>query len=85
LILTDVEHVYVNFNKPDQKALKTITLSEALRYQEQGQFASGSMGPKMDAAMQFVGTGKGKIAIITSLDKALEALEGKTGTRIITD
>ncbi len=85
LILTDVEHAYVNFNKPDQKVLKTITLSEAEKYQEQGQFASGSMGPKMDAAMKFVGTGKGKIAIITSLDKALDALEGKTGTRIITD
>ena len=85
LILTDVENAYINFNKPTQKALETITLSQAEKYQEQGQFASGSMGPKMDAAMKFVRTGKGKIAIITSLGKALDALEGKTGTRIIAD
>ena len=82
LILTDVENVYINFNKPDQKTLETITLSEAERYQEEGQFAAGSMGPKMDAAMRFVRRG-GKAAIITSLDKALDALEGKTGTRIV--
>ena len=82
LILTDVENAYINFNKPDQKTLETITLSEAERYQEKGQFAAGSMGPKMDAAMRFVRRG-GKAAIITSLDKALDALEGKTGTRIV--
>ena len=82
LILTDVENAYINFNKPDQKTLETITLSEAQRYQEEGQFAAGSMGPKMDAAMRFVRRG-GKAAIITSLDKALDALEGKTGTRIL--
>ncbi len=82
LILTDVENAYINFNKPDQKTLETITLSEAQRYQEEGQFAAGSMGPKMDAAMRFVRRG-GKAAIITSLDKALDALEGKTGTRIV--
>ncbi len=85
LILTDVENAYINFNKPDQKALETITLSQAEQYQEQGQFGDGSMGPKMDAAMKFVRGGGGKTAIITSLDKALDALEGKTGTRIIAD
>ncbi|MCF8068726.1 MAG: carbamate kinase [Desulfobacterales bacterium] len=84
LILTDVEHAFINFNKPDQKALETITLSEAEKYQEEGQFASGSMGPKMDAAMRFVRWG-GKASIITSLDKALDALNGKTGTRIVKD
>jgi carbamate kinase len=85
LILTDVENAYINFNKPDQKALETITLREAEKYQEQGQFGSGSMGPKMDAAMKIVRSGGGRTAIITSLDKALDALEGKTGTRIIAD
>jgi carbamate kinase len=85
LILTDVENAYINFNKSDQKALETITLSDAEKYQEQGQFASGSMGPKMDAAMRFVRSGDNKSAIITSLDKALDALEGKTGTHIIAD
>jgi carbamate kinase len=82
LILTDVENTYINFNKPDQKALETITLSEAEKYQADGQFASGSMGPKMDAAMRFVRWG-GKASIITSLDNALDALMGKTGTRIV--
>lgn len=84
LILTDVENAYINFNKPNQKVLGTITLSEAEKYQEDGQFAAGSMGPKMDAAMRFVRRG-GKASIITSLDKALDGLEGKTGTRIITN
>ena len=82
MILTDVENAYLNFNKPDQKALKSITLSEAEKYQKEGQFTDGSMGPKMDAAMRFVRWG-GKAAIITCLDNALDALEGKTGTRII--
>ena len=84
LILTDVENDYINFTKPDQKTLETITLSEAEKYQEEGQFAGGSMGPKMDAAMRFVRWG-GKAAIITSLDKALDALEGKAGTHIVAD
>ncbi len=82
LILTDVENAYINFKKPHQKSLKTITLREAEKYQEEGQFAAGSMGPKMDAAMRFVRRG-GKASIITSLDKALDALKGKTGTRIV--
>ena len=82
LILTDVENAYINFTKPDQKTLETITLREAEKYQEEGQFAGGSMGPKMDAAMRFVRWG-GKAAIITSLDKALDALEGKAGTHIV--
>ena len=82
LILTDVENAYINFNKPDQKTLETITLNEAEKYQEEGQFVGGSMGPKMDAAIRFVRWG-GKVAIITSLDNALDALEGKTGTRIV--
>ncbi len=81
LILTDVEHAYINFNQKDQRALETISLEEAERYQAQGHFAGGSMGRKMDAAMRFVRRG-GKAAMITGLDKALEALEGKTGTRI---
>ncbi len=81
MILTDVENVYVNFNKPDQKALQEITLSEAQSYLDEGQFFKGSMGPKVEACMRFVNW-SGKEAIVTSLDKALDALEGKTGTRI---
>ena len=81
MILTDVENVYVNFNKPDQKALSEITLDEAQGYLDEGQFLKGSMGPKVEACMRFV-KWSGKEAIITSLDKALDALEGRTGTRI---
>ncbi len=81
MILTDVENVYVNFNKPDQKALQEITLDEAQGYLDEGQFFKGSMGPKVEACMRFV-KWSGREALITSLDKALDALQGKTGTRI---
>lgn len=80
VILTEVEKVAINFNKPDQKNLDTLTLEEAERYCEEGQFAPGSMLPKVQAAMKFVKANPGKQAIITSLDKAIDALEGKTGT-----
>jgi len=82
LILTEVEKVAINYNKPNQKDLEKISLSEALGYCQDGQFAPGSMLPKVEAAMKFVRANPDKRAIITSLDKAVEALEGKTGTRI---
>ena len=81
LILTDVEKAYINYNKPEQKALDTITVKEAEKYMEEGHFLMGSMGPKMQAAIRFV-KWSGKEAIITSLNKALDALKGKTGTHI---
>ena len=81
MILTDVEKVAVNFGKPDQKDLDSLTLEEAKKYLDQGEFAKGSMGPKVEAACQFVMFG-GKKAIITSLEKAVEALKGTTGTTI---
>ncbi|MHC1721721.1 MAG: carbamate kinase [Aminipila sp.] len=80
MILTEVEKVAINFNKPDQKDISNMTLEEATRYVEEGQFAPGSMLPKVQAAMKFVRANPSKKAIITSLDKAIEALEGKTGT-----
>ena len=82
VILTDVEKVYINYNKPDQKALDTITIAEAEAYMDEGHFLAGSMGPKVQAAVRFA-KWNGKEAIITSLDKALDALEGKTGTHIV--
>ncbi|MGP1570357.1 MAG: carbamate kinase [Eubacteriales bacterium] len=82
MILTEVEKVAINFNKPDQKNLDTMTLEEADEYIKEGQFAPGSMLPKVQAAMKFVQNNPGKKAIITSLDKAVDALEGKTGTVI---
>ena len=83
IILTAVEKVAVNFGKPDQKWLSQMTVKEADEYCKQGQFAPGSMLPKVKACMQFAESKKGRIALITSLDKALQALNGKTGTRIV--
>ena len=82
MILTEVEKVAINFNKPDQKNLDNLNLEDAVKYIEEGQFAPGSMLPKVEAAMKFVRAYPNKKAIITSLDKAIEALEGKTGTVI---
>ncbi|MCI9597634.1 MAG: carbamate kinase [Firmicutes bacterium] len=80
MILTEVERVAINFNKPNQQDLEQISLAEAAQYMEEGHFAPGSMLPKVEAAMRFVRAFPQKRAIITSLDKAVEALEGKTGT-----
>ena len=82
MILTEVEKVAVNWGRPDQRNLDKMSLKEAARYVEEGQFAPGSMLPKVEACMKFVRQNLQKKAIITSLDKALEALEGKTGTVI---
>nr|WP_300849480.1 carbamate kinase [uncultured Schaedlerella sp.] len=82
MILTEVEKVAVNWGKPDQKDLDHMSLAEAAQYVEEGQFAPGSMLPKVEAAMKFARTYPNKKAIITSLDKAIDALEGKTGTVI---
>ncbi len=82
MILTDVEKVAINFKKPNQRFLDVLTLEEAREYYEEGHFPPGNMGPKVKAAMRFVER-TGREAIITSLDKIIEALEGKTGTRIV--
>ncbi len=80
LILTEVDRVCLNFNKPDQRVLSSMTVSEAIGYIEEGHFAPGSMLPKVMAAVKFARTFPGKKAIITSLSKAVEALDGKEGT-----
>lgn len=81
MILTDVENVYIDYGKANQKALTEVTLKEAKRYVEEGHFSAGSMGPKMEAAINFAEYG-GR-AIICSLDKADEAMQGKSGTYIV--
>lgn len=82
VILTTVEHVSVNFRKPDQKDLAEMSLQQARQYIEEGQFAPGSMLPKVESCIQFVeGSDKGT-ALITSLHQAHEALLGHTGTVI---
>lgn len=83
LILTGVEKAAIHFATPDQKDLGIITVEEAKQYIEEGHFAPGSMLPKVQAAVGFVEKNSAKRAIITSLDKAVEALEGKTGTHIV--
>lgn len=82
MILTEVERVAINYNKPNQKDLAEMTVAEAEQYIEEGHFAPGSMLPKVQAAVKFAKANPGKRAIITSLFKAIDALEGKTGTII---
>lgn len=82
-ILTAVDRVMINFNKPNQKALETMTIDEAKQYIEEGHFAPGSMLPKVQAAMSFVQSKENAQAIIASLDKAALALKGESGTKIV--
>lgn len=82
IILTAVEKVAVNFGKPDQKWLDTLTPEEAQEYMAQGHFAPGSMLPKVQAAVEFSQSKPGRAALITLLEKAREGIEGRTGTRI---
>lgn len=82
LILTDIEKVLLHYNTPDETALDIISVEEAEEYKSGGHFLKGSMGPKVEAAIRFT-KWSGKESIITSLDKAEEALRGKTGTHIV--
>jgi len=82
MILTEVEKVSINFRKPNQIDLSELTVEQAEKYIEEGHFAPGSMLPKVQAAIKFARSNPGKKAIITSLYKAIDALEGKTGTVI---
>lgn len=82
LILTGVEKVTINYRKANETPLGKITIAEAQKYIDDGQFAEGSMKPKMQAAVDFASSKSGRTAIITTLDKANDALIGKTGTII---
>jgi len=82
MILTDVENAALNYGKKNQVDLNEIAIKDGERYIKEGHFGKGSMEPKMLASIKFVRSG-GKAAIISSLDKALEALAGKAGTRVI--
>ncbi|WP_313984198.1 carbamate kinase [uncultured Solobacterium sp.] len=83
IILTAVDRVCINYNKPDQKELPTMTLEEAEKYIGEKQFAPGSMLPKVQSCMEFVKNNThGGTALITSLQKAKVALQGETGTII---
>ena len=82
IILTAVEKVAVNFGKPDQKWLDSLTPEEARRYMDEGQFAPGSMLPKVQAAVKFAESRPGRRALITLLEKAGAGVAGETGTTI---
>ncbi len=81
-MLTGVEKVYLNFGKPNQKPLDTITIEEAERYMKEGHFPKGSMQPKIEAAINFLKEG-GETVFITAIDMVKDSIIGKTGTRII--
>ena len=82
IILTAVEKVAINFGKPDQQWLDHLTPDEARRYAAEGQFAPGSMLPKVQAAAKFAESKPGRTALITLLEKAKEGIAGKTGTAV---
>jgi carbamate kinase len=82
IVLTGVPKVAIDFNKPTQRFVERMTLAEAERHMAEGQFPAGSMGPKIDSAMQFV-KATGRQVLITEVEVLREALEGKDGTLIV--
>lgn len=84
-ILTAVDRVALHYGTPEEKQLSSMTIQEAIRYCEQGHFAPGSMLPKVQAAISFAQSAPGRKAIICSLEKAPEALDGRSGTVITSE
>ncbi|MEG0155721.1 MAG: carbamate kinase [Lachnospiraceae bacterium] len=84
IILTAVEKVAIHFGTPDQAWLSEISVTDAIKYMDEGQFAPGSMLPKVQAAVRFANSKSGREALITLLEKAKDGIHGKTGTRIHT-
>jgi carbamate kinase len=82
VVLTGVAKVSIDFEKPTEKTLDRITVAEATRYLAEGQFPAGSMGPKIEAAIQFVTHG-GKQVLITDVEHLRDALQGNDGTLIV--
>ena len=82
MILTSVDHVFTNFGKDNQTSISSMTVAQARQYIANGEFEASSMLPKVEAAIQFVSSGEGKRAIITSREQSLAALENKAGTII---
>lgn len=82
LIATDVEGAFLHYSGPEQKFLRTLTVEEGTRYLAEGHFPPGSMGPKIEAAIQFMQSG-GKRAVITSIETIEEAVAGQAGTEIV--
>jgi carbamate kinase len=85
LLLTEIERVCINYGKPSQHALASMTVSQARQYQAEGHFPAGSMGPKVEAAIRFVSSAPGRKAYIVSLENACKAFTGESGTVITAD
>ena len=83
-MITDVDNVYLNYNKENQKKLDRCTVSEAEKFLEEGHFGVGSMEPKIKSAIYFL-EHYGKKVVLTSLKKLEDALKGNSGTTIIKD
>ena len=81
MILTGVEKVALNFGKPNQRLIDKMKISEAKKYLQEGHFPAGSMGPKIEASINFLEKGGEKV-IITSIEKSIQAVKGKAGTTI---
>ncbi|MFQ5759099.1 MAG: carbamate kinase, partial [Candidatus Bathyarchaeia archaeon] len=81
LFLTNIQGVAINYGKPGQRFLDRMTLEEAKRYLREGQFPPGTMGPKIEATMRFLESG-GEKAVVSTLEEAFEALNGRAGTTI---
>lgn len=82
MILTSVDNVTLNYGTPEEKPILRMNIKEARDYMDQGQFEFASMLPKVSASVDFIENGKGRCAIITSLDKAKASLKGEAGTTI---
>ena len=84
VIATDVNGVALNFGTAEERYLTEVSLEEAARYIIDGQFSTGAMLPKVEAAMQFVGGG-GQRAVITRVDRIADAVAGKAGTKFVAE
>lgn len=85
LILTDVPHVMVDYGTPEARPLELVTVSELRRYQFEGHFPAGSMGPKVEAALRFVDGHPARRAVIAALEHARDAAAGRCGTQVVPD
>jgi len=83
MILTDVDQVSLNYGTDQAETIGRMTVQEAETYREEGHFGESSMLPKIDASLAFIKAGKGRSAIITTMEKALESIDGKAGTVIV--
>ncbi len=81
-ILTAVDHVFINYNTPEQKALTQVTIAELENYLKESHFKKGSMLPKIEACMAFV-KATGRPAVIAGLEKAIDAFKGTCGTKVL--